>query len=195
MTPMFEKLTEIHTSYYNMFIELRDAMPKKIGENKYEYDYGVSYDSIEEVRNDSNYTNAVSNFLKERKETEFIRDSFRYEAIALFQATKNKRERRFIFTVINYFMEDGKAQTALSLVRPYIGVTPEKLIDQKIDYIIEEGSSHYYETPSIRLAASVNRSNDPRNFVDWYLEEMTTNFFLASDQFIKLKYAIKAGQL
>ena len=192
MAPMFEKLIEIHTNYYNIFTDFRDAMPERVGANEYKYKFGISYSSIEEARNDADYIEAISKFLEERKKNEFIRHWFRNDANSLLQATTEKRERRFIFTVINYFMEDGIVETALSLNRLFNGVTVEGFIDDTIKEVIKEGGIRYYESPSLHLVAFIKKSDDPRVHIEEFLGAMTTKFFLSSDQFMKLKYAIKA---
>ena len=100
----------------------------------------------------------------------------------MLQVFTRPAERRYLLALALYFVDEGQVPTR-----------PQDL-DHGMDNLIEESSSSYLPTPSMRLISKLESAKTDRELfrktVDSALQDLDQKYFLVAAAFTELKYSI-----
>ncbi|MGB5944269.1 MAG: hypothetical protein WBG71_15395 [Leeuwenhoekiella sp.] len=163
--PLMESITEIHLDYRNMFDKTLQLLPnheitngveniytyksiKKIGSvENLEIDYGL----IKTEFNSEIYLNNIKIVREilnlDRKRNDILRFKTREESKQILELSKDDYEKRFLWSVINYFFQH---------TQPF---TSKENEDKIIESTIKNGFNHSIPTPSLLVSIDFETSN------------------------------------
>jgi hypothetical protein len=110
LDPLFGQLLTVHDDYHQMFLNSSRAIPYRVGTDwhvpgKTPFIGGNAHaevqDQIAQIKRD---------FSEWRRAREGIRDKVRADAADFLTAVKGKEGQRFLFSVVQYFLEDDRSQ-------------------------------------------------------------------------------------
>jgi hypothetical protein len=136
--PLFNSFEEVHEFYNALDLDTRrkiieifsDSPLLVSGQNPSR----EQVTKLEEIKEE---------FFSQRQKNEHLRDALRQDAQEMFKAISWREERRFLASVVYYFLGCG-------------GIQPQDSdLDRDIKEVIEKGGTTYLDTPSMRLYNSI----------------------------------------
>ena len=148
--PLFESLEDIHDFYNELFLETRkQILLLRITNTPFlSSEPQLSLEALQELEK------IKQDFLDSRSKDEALRDSLRYDAQEDYQTIRWLEERRFLTSIVYYFLGIG-------------GISPtDSELDNAIESVIEKGGNSYWPTPSMRLYLDIKESRDPDYIIE-----------------------------
>lgn len=129
INPYFKAFEDVHMFYSELFVWARDEF----------YQCAISDMDGKSTIDAARVRLILEEFQSRRRRDERLRDDLRDEAQEIFRTIQWQPERRFLMSVMNYFLGEG-------------GIAPsEGELDRCIDLIVEMGGRSAIDTPSVRL--------------------------------------------
>lgn len=166
VVPIHDNLIEIHSDYRKMFLETQYTCLK------------LSWDRIPDQQR---FIDCKQNLHKARMERDSLRLTVRQEASTIFGLSKHQPTRRYLASVIHYFLEEQDPAPS------------DERLDEIIETVIKVGGQTYYDTPSLRLELDLHELSSPtavKELIDAKLIELNDRFAETCTQFIRLKYSM-----
>ena len=130
LQPIFERLEQVNLFYRKLFLDSIKALPSDGASGAWE---------ISEVKR---------RLIERREEGSEIRDQLRIYATELLKAVEGKKEKRFLVTVMFYFLEESS------------GLEDDSDCDWWIDEIEKVGGKIALRTPARYASAYIERKTD-----------------------------------
>lgn len=175
--PLFNAFEEIQDFYNALFIDTKDKCVNLINENTpfLAKEPELSLEALQKL------ANIKDEFLKLRTKDEGLRDSLRQDAQEIFKGIKWSEEKRFLTSVIYYFLGNR-------------GISPtDEIIDREIEGVIEKGGKTIWDSPSTQLYKKIKESRD-LNFIIEKLDEsrieLNQSYMNVRKHYIRVKNAV-----
>lgn len=173
LTPIYEQLSDIHGDYHRSFLHATNNLPVRYDgrwklpgtDGYYELGHAAIQKRIQEIK---------VRFSKWRAEREYVRDVVRMQAAKFFTAVRGAEERRFLYSVIQYFLE-----------RTY-ALNDDHNMDVTIQSIIKHSGETQLDTPSTRLTVAIKEEENPKELHDLF--ESSRNQLNENWSFVTQKY-------
>lgn len=190
LKPTFEEFQDVHQAYRAIFLGLRDGIDSMKNPGESWKEAAAAEMPVLEAAAKGNTTSLSFESLIEqaktlREESHSLRFGLRSGVSSMLQVFTRPAERRYLLALALYFVDEGQVPTR-----------PQDL-DDGMDSLIEESSSSYLPTPSMRLiwkleSAITNRELF-RKTVDFALQDLDRKYFLVAAAFTELKYSVIAN--
>jgi len=187
LKPTFEEFQDVHQAYRTIFLSLRagiDSM-RKPGESWKEADAAempVLEAATKGKTTSLSYESLIEQAKTLREESHSLRYGLRSGVSSMLQVFTRSPERRYLLALALYFVDEGQVPTR-----------PQEL-DHGMESLIEESSSSYLPTPSMRLISKLESAMTDRDVfrrtVDTALQDLDRKYFLVAAAFTELKYSI-----
>ena len=146
--PLFGQLLAIHDDYHQMFLNSSRAIPYRVDADWHVPGKTPLIGSNSDAEVQERIAQVKRGFREWRQVREAIRDKVRVDAADFLKAVKGKEEQRFLFSVVQYFLEDNRSQD------------DDSFIDQRIDSILAKSGTTALDTPSSRVDLEISREHD-----------------------------------
>ena len=164
--PLQDQIIDIHDTYRKLFLETKSALSKLA--------------RFDPDRDAAAFKKVKSKFCKARAKRSHLRDYLRTQASTLLHDTRDKEVRRYLITLIHYFLEQKSFAPS------------ERSLDGMIEDAIEKGVT-YYHSPSSEVERRMARTKSPseaREIVEEVMNGLNQRFFEVAVRYTRLKHRV-----
>lgn len=179
--PLFGQLLVVHDDYHQMFLNSSRAIPYRVDTGWLVPGKTPFIGSNSEAEAQERIAQVKRDFSEWRQVREAIRDKVRVDAASFLEAVKGKEERRFLFSVVQYFLEDDRSQD------------DDSFIDQQIDSVLAKSGTTALDTPSSRVDLEISREHDVERLKDVFegaRRDLNERFTYSCRRFNEVRIAI-----
>lgn len=180
LTPIYEQLSNIHSDYHRSYLRSANNLPRR-HDSRWQLPGTDGYYELGHVVIQNRIQGIKDNFSKWRAEREYIRDNVRMQAAKYFTAVKGKEEKRFLFSVVQYFLE-----------RTY-ALDDDRRMDETIQSIIKHSGETQLDTPSTRLSEAIREEEDPEKLHDLFKNsrnQLNENWGFVTQKYVEARVKV-----
>lgn len=187
LKPTFESFQDIHHAYREIFLAIRSGIDsmKAPGDSWVEAnakEVPLLEAAAKGITISHSYESLIDQAKSLREESHSLRFGLRSGVSSLLELFARPAERRYLLALALYFVDEEQVPTR-----------PQEL-DHGMDSLIEQSSSSYMPTPSMRLISKLEGAKGNRELfrktVDTALQELDRKYFLVAAAFTELKYSL-----
>lgn len=179
--PLFGQLLAVHDDYHQMFLNSSRAIPYRVNDDWHVPGKTPFIGSNSDAEVQERISQVKRDFREWRRVREAIRDKVRYDAADFLKAVKGKEEQRFLFSVVQYFLEDNRSQD------------DDSFIDQRIDSVLEKSGTTALDTPSSRVDLAISNEHDVEKLKEVFEDarrDLNERFSYSCRRFNEVRIAI-----
>lgn len=179
--PLFGQLLAVHDDYHQMFLNSSRAIPYRVGTGWHVPGKTPFIGSNSDAEVQERIVQVKRDFKEFRQVREAIRDKVRYDAADFLKAVKGKEEQRFLFSVVQYFLEDNRSQDH------------DSFIDQQIDSVLAKSGTTALDTPSSRIDLEISHEHDAEKLEEVFADarrDLNERFAYSCRRFNGVRIAI-----
>ncbi len=180
LEPAYANFLEVHAAYNELFLATERSFPVPLDDDRCLIRPDEEYGIVGGERCQHQVAKTKEEFRRAREKNEWIRDGLRGQAQLLLKAAPYPEEKRFLMSMVLYFLEEKR-----------IGV--DDLIDGTIKLVEEKGGKAVLDSPSYRLLIELTKStnlSEMRGLVETARHELNQRYSDVSGYFILAKMAV-----
>lgn len=169
--PLHDKFQEVQLDYSTIMRNLSNGLPRKTDDQESilgDIFQGSNLELMTPKQAKRAIKVQISRYQKDRQQQEAVRDMLRHQAGEILRALKDKRERRYVYSIISYFHEHSH--------RDFRNLDH---MDSDIERIIAIGGDRFLETPSRKLLNEIRDQEDP----DFIQQRVTYSIYELNQRF------------
>ena len=187
LKPTFEEFQDVHQAYRAIFLGLRSGIDSmRAPGDSWKEAAADEVPVLEAAAKGKIVSYSFESLIEQaktlREDSHSLRYALRSGVSSMLQVFTRPAERRYLLALALYFVDEGQVPTR-----------PQDL-DNGMDSLIEESSSSYLPTPSMRLISKLESAKANRDLfrqtVDSALQDLDRKYFLVTAAFTELKYSI-----
>ena len=186
LEPLFHRIEEVHSFYTELFNKACQALPYQRDNGAWEMPNAHTPTlTINEIN--ERVDKIKREFIEGRENDKYIRDQVRNNAREILMSQRRPVEKRFLFSIILYFLE---AESYVGDFNAPRDSADYHSIDLFMNEIEKEGGLLALRTPSSILANYIYPKKDPvelKRIIKGALAYLDKNFINVSNSFIRLK--------